>query len=145
MANEALKFEQLKDFLSDLVLDLEKKVPYASGLAMRRQGQRLSVSTRQSAINPESPWLGLILTLWNGRQFYELSDNRMDARALRESALGLAARAAAEASGPVLKELDPGEPLEKDFQSPCRRDPAVVPLKEKLDYARGVQSALQAA
>src|SRR6185436_1220371 len=91
-----LEFGQLKDFFSALVGDLEKVVPYASALAMRRQGLRVSVSSRQSSINPENPWLGLVLTLWNGRQFYELSDNRMDPVALRRDALALAARAMAE-------------------------------------------------
>lgn len=142
---ETLEFGQLKDFFSDLVRELEKVVPYASALAMRRQGIRVSVSTRQSAINPENPWLGLVLTLWNGRQFYELSDNRMDPAALRRDALALAARAMAEARGPVLKEIDPGEALEKDYAGTSRRDPLTVPLKEKLDYAKSLQALVQAA
>jgi TldD protein len=142
--SEALGFEDLKDYLGKLVRDLEKKVPYASALAMRQQGLRVAVSTRQSSINPENPWQGLVLTLWNGSQFYELSSNRLDPKALREEAMALAARAMAEA-GPVLKDLDPGEKLDQDFEAPAQRDPLSVSLEEKLALAKSIQAALQSA
>jgi TldD protein len=144
MSERTLEFSQLKDFFSELVRELEKVVPYASGLAMRRQGTRVSVSTRQSAANPESPSQGAVLTLWNGSQFYELSDNRLEPGALRREALALARRAAAEAAGGDRKELDLGEPLEKDFAAPAQKDPLTLPLKEKLAYARKIQESLQA-
>jgi TldD protein len=142
---DELKFGELREFLAELIPQLEKSVPYAAGFASRKEGQRVMASSTQGSVTPEPPHPGLVLSLWNGERFYEYASNRFSASKIREEALALAKRAASEKSGAKAVELDPGEKLEKDFVLPLKQDPRKVSLTEKQAYAKSLQQALAKA
>lgn len=128
---------ELKERLSDLVAHLETIVPYAAALHKKRSGVRISVNRVQEAVEPEDPAQGLVVTLWNGQAFYEYAANDWDWKTLK-STLTDTARAAAAArdkSRPIT-EIDPGAEVRKDFQSSFEKDPAAVPLADRLTLAR---------
>jgi TldD protein len=135
-------FSDLRGFLPELVRELEKKVPYASAFAARKEGVRVVVSSAQMSATSEPPATGVDITLWNGEQFFEYASNRLDKGLIRKEALELAARAAASAKTDKPIVLDPGEKLEKDFQTPVKLAPKKVELKDKMAYARSLQQAL---
>lgn len=144
MSNAELKFDDLRGFLADLIPRLEKELPYAAGFASRKEGVRVMQSSTQSAVTPEIPHPGLVITLWNGECFYEYASNRFDAKAITDESLALARRAAGDRKGKAL-DLDAGEKLEKDFSLPFKTDPRKVSLKEKQDYAKSLQAGLAKA
>ncbi|MES2202704.1 MAG: TldD/PmbA family protein, partial [candidate division FCPU426 bacterium] len=142
---KGLGFGDLRDFLGGMVKELEKKVPYASAFAARKEGVRVVVSSAQMNITPEAPATGLDLTLWNGEQFFEYACNRLDATAIRAEALALADKAMKMRGKSPAIDIDPGEKLEKDFATPAKKALHAVPLKEKQAYAKGLQQALAGA
>jgi TldD protein len=91
----------------------------------------------QENVEPEDPEQGLVITLWNGQQFFEYSTNNLDWDNVRTEALQLAntARAAITPKKPKTK-LNPGPKLKKDFSVPKKAPPALS-LEKKLDIARG--------
>ncbi len=122
---------ELKERLADLVGALEKKVPYACALYKKSSGTRLSVNRFQESIESEDPAQGLVVTLWNGRTFYEHAVNRWEWPALKDDLLRLASNAAAE--GPKKgAAIDPGPETHTDFSSPFGISPDSIALKERL-------------
>jgi TldD protein len=147
MTQECLRFEDLKDFLSSLVPQLEAHVPYAAGLGQRRQGLRAQVASAQSQLIPEPSTAGLVLTLFNGRQFYELSHSLAPAALIREKAIALAKRAAQEAAsqGPERYQIDPGPKQDSHDETPLAKDPFKAKTEAKLARAQELQALLAAA
>jgi TldD protein len=143
--SDELKFEGLRDFFSELVGDLEGQVPYAAAFAERRDGVRVMASSTQASITPEAPHPGLSISLFNGERFYEYASNRFDAAQIRADCLALARRAASERPKGKGLEIDPGEPLQKEFSLPFKTDPRKISLKEKQDYAKSLQQGLAQA
>jgi TldD protein len=144
VAVKELDMDRLEATLAQLVAEMLKQVPYASALAIRREGTRVSVSSTQSSITPELPSAGVVFSAWNGESFFEASTNRLDVDGLAEAARGLAAWTA----GRLVKgarELDPGPPLKKSWELPLKDDPAGWTLKQKSDKARELQRRLAEA
>lgn len=127
----------LKDQLSELVAHLEKTVPYAAALHKQKSGTRVSVNRVQESVDPEDPSEGLVVTLWNGQNFYEYATNKWTWTDLKSTLTGLAKLSlkSLDKNQPA-KPVDPGTPLEKDFQTAFEIDPNARSLKEKLDLAR---------
>lgn len=123
--------------MSDLVAHLEKTVPYAAALHKTRSGTRISVNRVQEAVEPEDSAQGLVVTLWNGQAFYEYAANSWDWATLKTTLTDAArATAAAVDKSKPLGDIDPGAEVRKDFRSGFERDPAALPLAERLAIAR---------
>lgn len=130
--------------LAGLVAEMTRQVPYASALAIRREGTRVSVSSTQSAVTPELPSAGVVFSAYNGESFYEASTNRLDPDSLAACARELAAWTADH----LVREgrpLDPGPALARTWELPVKVDPAGWGLKQKLDKAEGLQARLRLA
>jgi predicted Zn-dependent protease len=127
---------KLTSHLSALIGELEKKVPYACALATKKSGTRINVNRVQENVEPEDPEQGLVITLWNGQQFFEYSTNNLEWEKVRADALALAdtARAAINPKKPKTK-INPGPKLKKDFSIP-KNVPSPVSLEKKLEIAR---------
>lgn len=127
----------MKDQLSELVASLEKTVPYASALYKKQSGVRVNVNRVQESVEPEDPAEGLVVTLWNGQQFFEYATNKWAWGELKSTLTQLAksAQASLDKKQPVT-EIDPGPALDQDFRSPVGQDPAAFPLEKKLELAR---------
>lgn len=132
---------EIKDRLSDLIKKLEKKVPYAAALHKKKTGTRVSVNRVQESVEPEDPSQGLVLTLWNGKNFLEYSTNGNNWKEIESEALTLAKRgftgsANRRKKGETPDDIDPGPVMEKDFFTPVENDPVKLPLHDKLMLAR---------
>ncbi len=123
--------DELKERLKGLVAALEKKVPYACALYKKSSGTKLAVNRLQESIESEDPARGLVVTLWNGRTFYEHAVNHWDWASLKEDLLRLASKVAVDRPK-KFRDLDPGPALEKDFVSPVRKNPESIPLADRL-------------
>lgn len=127
----------MKDQLSDLVAHLEKMVPYAATLYKKKSGTRVNVNCVQESVDPEDPAEGLVVTLWNGQNFYEYATNRWTWPDLKSTLSDLAKTSLKDLDKKLpTRPIDPGAPIEKDFQTPLQIDPASRSAKEKLDLAR---------
>ncbi len=135
----------LRAQLADIVKLIEKQVPYAAGLGLKREGVRLSVSSTQEQVYPEPANLGVVLTVFNGETFFERASNQFDAKSLKEMALTLAKEAVAARKPGSQWELDPGISMEQDFSLPCKAPGSSVSLEDKLKHARTLQAAAAAA
>lgn len=135
---------KLEALLAGIVADMMKRVPYASALAIRREGTRVSVSSTQSNVSPELPSAGVVFTAYNGESFYEASSNRLDADSLAACARQLSDWVAGRlvADG---KALDPGPSLHQSYALPVKDEPSGWSLKQKMERAAALQAALQGA
>lgn len=139
-----LDFNKLEAQLATLVEAMMKKVPYASALAIRREGTRVSVSSTQSAVTPELPSAGVVFTAYNGESFFEASTNRLDNESLARCADDLADWTASRKPKAV-KPLDMGPALRQAFELPVKIDPSSWSLKQKMTQAEGLHARLKAA
>ncbi len=133
---------KLEAQLAGLVEEMMKKVPYASALAIRREGTRVSVSSTQSSVSPELPSAGVVFSAYNGESFYEASSNRLDADSLAACARGLAEWTAGRLVK-AAKPLDPGPALRQSWELPVKDDPSGWTLKQRMDKARELQEQLR--
>lgn len=145
MADTPLAFDRLPDALADIVKQMEAEVPYASGLGLRRQGTRVAVSSTQSSVTPEPATAGVVLTAFNGACFYEASVNDLRPSALQKAGLELARWAASQRPQGALRELDPGQPLKKDYKVAAKEPLDSLSLKDRLARAQAIRDALAKA
>lgn len=127
----------MKNKLFELIKNLEKIVPYASVMHKKSTGTRVNVNKMQESVDPVNPSEGLVVTLWNGQQFYERAVNQWDwetlSGQLKEDARHV--MSAVDKNKPVT-EIDPGPSVEKDFSNQVKEDPAQAPLEKKLKLAK---------
>ncbi len=127
----------MKDQLSDLVSHLEKIVPYAAALYKKKSGTRVNVNRVQESVDPEDPSEGLVVTLSNGQNFFEYATNRWTWPELKSTLTDLAKASLKELDKKLpIKPVDPGQAIDRDFQTACKVDPSTRSAKEKLDLAR---------
>ncbi len=128
---------EFKERLSTLVNDLEKIVPYASALYKKSSGTRVNVNRMQEQIEPVDPMEGLVFTLWNGQEFFEYATNHWEWDTLGSTLKFLAQKARdRKIPGRPTTDIDPGPHMTKDFSNLIQKDPANVPLKEKIRLAK---------
>src|SRR5687767_13746858 len=80
-------------FLHDVVLDMERRVPYAAALARTRTGLRLGLRDAEQSADRMDPQEGIVLTASNGHQLEEASTDLTDVDAVRRLADDLVERA----------------------------------------------------
>src|SRR3990172_12262183 len=104
----------LKTLLRELVVDMEKTVPYACALAMETLGERVVVMTRESRVEPLDPSRGVVLTAFTGMEFLEYSTGELTPEALARAARELVKTAELSGIGGGTV-VDPGERLGKEL------------------------------
>jgi TldD protein len=118
-----------------LVFELEARFPYAAALFCSASGVRISDTGREQNASEENPARGAVFTVFDGASFAEYSTSDLEpdrlARDLRAWASGL--RSTGQAA-PREAARDP-----ETFAVGMRRDPASVPLTEKLAHVRDIQ------
>ncbi|MGH7442470.1 MAG: hypothetical protein ACREKE_07355, partial [bacterium] len=68
-------FGKLEALLVRITDSMARRIPYASALAIRREGMRATVSSTQSGLSPETPSIGVVFTAFNGESLFESSVN----------------------------------------------------------------------
>lgn len=135
------ELDKLRDFLPSLIEDMERHVPYAAALVQQQAGHTIRVDNREQHVAPADPSLGVVLSAWTGYRFAELSTTELDPDRLARMAREFVAGLTVEPGGFT---IDPGEPLEREFATPCEIDPTTVPLREKFAHCVELQARLAA-
>lgn len=135
------EFVELREFLPDLVKELEKRAPYASVLATTSQGINIEVENREQRISQLAPSQGVVLTAFNGEYFEEFATGDLSFdnlfRLSKEFANSISIKK-------ELLKIDPGKELKAHFSTECKVDPTSVPLKEKFEYVKQLHNKLEA-
>jgi len=71
---------RLRSFLPELVAEARRRVPYASVLVTRNEGQVVLKATSDERVNPLPPDPGMRITVWDGATFHSLATNRLGDR-----------------------------------------------------------------
>jgi len=134
-------------FLQDVVADMEKRVPYASALVKIEDGVRINLRDGEQQASRREPRTGVVFTVSNGSFLEEEATGDTSESALRAAAARLVERATARraarngaASG---LNIDPGEPLDRDFVTETKIDPATLSLAEKLARFESLRQRLR--
>jgi TldD protein len=130
---------ELRDFLPDLIREMERHVPYAAALVQKQSGHSITVHAREQHVEPVDPRVGVVLSAWTGHHMAELSTTQLDRDRLAAMARDFVTNLAIDADG---LPIHPGEPLEREFATACEVDPATVPLREKFDCCVEIQDRL---
>lgn len=133
-------------FLQEIVLDMERRVPYAAALARTRTGLRLGLRDAEQSADRLDPQEGVVLTVSNGYQLEESSTDLTDVDTVRKLADALVDRAIASRPGadaPRLAIATDGA-VNGDFATAMQEDPAAIPLADKLAHFDGLRRRLRA-
>lgn len=122
---------ELKPFLAELVGEMERRVPYAAALATENIGERITVSTREQRAEAVDPSIGVVFTVFNGRNFAEAATNDLSKDNLRQTAMRLTEDAARDRADTGVT-IEPGDAMVKDFSVAGKIDNASIPLSEKV-------------
>lgn len=122
---------ELKPLLAELVGEMERMVPYAAALATENTGERITVSTREQRAESVDPSIGVVFTVFNGRNFAEAATSDLSKENLRRTAVRLAEDAAGDRADTGVK-IEPGDPLIKDFFVASKINNTAIPLSEKV-------------
>ncbi|MEW6328251.1 MAG: TldD/PmbA family protein [Thermodesulfobacteriota bacterium] len=132
----------LKFLLADLVFDMEKKVPYASALAMETEGEKVTVETHEQRADSLHPRRGVVFTVFTGRHFMEAATDDLRPEMLKKTAQDLVKKAEdlIRYDGPV---IDPGEMTDKEFYIQRGIKNEDIPLLQKMDLCRVYKDRLE--
>ncbi len=133
---------ELKSILRELVVEMERTVPYAAALAMETLGERVVVMTRESRVEPLDPSRGVVFTVSTGRELIEYSTGDLTPDSLRRAARELVKTAEFAGIGGDLA-IDPGPALEKDFIVEEKIPNSSVPLADKVARCSEYRERLQ--
>jgi TldD protein len=118
-----------------LVAELEARFPYAAAFFSGGSGVRIGDTGREQTASQEPPARGVVFTVYDGASFVEYSSSDLEpdqlARDVRAWAGGLHSPGQSATREPL---RDP-----ETFAVTMRRDPASVPLAEKLAHVREIQ------
>ncbi len=120
----------LGDDLAAIVADLRRKFPYASALFMSSAGVSISRDRNGKRVSEAGfPSRGVTLRVFDGAVFHEAGVGGTSRDALREAARGLLRDVPA---GKALHRIAPLPPLVRSWSERGQRDPAAVPLAERV-------------
>jgi TldD protein len=139
-----IMIKTLNFLLADLVFDMEKKVPYASALAMETEGEKVTVETHEQKAEPLPPQRGVVFTLFTGRHFMEAATNDLRPEMLKKTAQDLVKKAEdlIRYDGPV---IDPGEMTDQEFYVQRQIKNEDIPLARKIDLCRSCKDRVERA
>lgn len=130
------KLSELKPLFQELVREMEKRVPYASALAVRQVATSISFDDQTQEIDEVLPSEGAVFTVYNGAWLEESSTSDLSPANLRAVAMALAKSARRRPRGRGGPEIDPGEGGDLSFRTPCSKDPTALPLKEQFSWVQ---------
>ncbi|HKS70696.1 MAG TPA: TldD/PmbA family protein [Ktedonobacterales bacterium] len=123
----------------DLVAELEPRFPYAAALLSGQSGVQITDRGAEQQANEVPPTLGIVFTIYDGRSFNEYATGTLDPDALAREARAWAAELQPRSGGPAMTGAGYATLAGSDwrrFTAEGARDPATVPLSEKLALAR---------
>ena len=131
MQNLSKELLKVRCFLPELIAELEKYVPYASALVRHHIGSVVGRDLNEHFARQSYPYLGMVLTAFDGETFWELAINNLDKDYIFQKAKQFVKQI------PSKKEvytINPGEKIEKHFINDIKKPIDNITLKEKLDY-----------
>ena len=133
-------------FLHDVVLDMERRIPYAAALARTRTGLRLNLRDAEQSADRMDPQEGIVLTASNGHQLEEASTDLTDVDAVRRLADDLVERTLAAKAADDTPRLDIASDgaATGDFATSLHEDPGSISLADKLSRFDGLRRQLRA-
>lgn len=126
--------ELLAPVLHDLVLQIERKLPYASALVTSSRSLNVSSSSRDERISETGPTAGAVFSAWNGEFFEEVATGDLSPDGLAAAARELAAKAVRHGDGVVAVPAGPAGTL--SYRTPQKIDTETVSLEEKIALCR---------
>src|SRR5690348_13770454 len=125
--------------VQDLVADLEPRFPYAAALLSGQSGAQITDTGQEQRANEVPPTQGIVFTVYDGRGFVEYATSTLIPDALAYEVRAWAATVRPHSGGPVMSGAGYATITGSDwqrFQTEDKRDPAMVPLSEKLALVR---------
>jgi TldD protein len=123
-------------WLTDVVANLERAVPYAAALATASSGVRLALRDGEQSVSRRDPSEGVVLTASDGYALEEVATGATDEGSVRAAAQSLLDslrnRREGRRGASTAFEVSPGAPIDADFETPALIDPASLSLAEKL-------------
>ena len=123
----------------DLVAELEPRFPYAAALLSGQSGVQITDRGAEQQANEVPPTLGIVFTVYDGRSFNEYATSTLDPDVLAREVRAWAAELQPRSGGPTMTGAGYATLAGGDwrrFATEGARDPATVPLSEKLALAR---------
>jgi TldD protein len=144
-ASTAAQLRERFAFLSEIVAEMERQVPYAAAMMRTRSGLRLNLRDAEQSVERQDPQEGIVLTVSNGYGLEEAATDATDAAPVRQLALELVERARAfrPAEGQPRLEIAGDGAVSDDFATPMERDPADLPLADKVERYEAVRRSLR--
>jgi len=119
--------------IRELIVDAERKVPYASVSCFEGESMEIRVDRKDEKISNPKANRGLVLTMFNGEYFHEFATDTDDPegwpRFFRTAADSVSRR-------PSKYQIPTGEPGETTYRTEERIDPDRMSAVEKLDLMR---------
>lgn len=133
--------ETLTATLIELVGELERRFPYAAAVLSGTSGIQIQDSGDEQHAAQVNPSRGVVFTVYDGHAFFELARGDLAVDGLVRAVRAWAGQLRPRTDGPPLAagaSIAP-DAIEATFQVPMERNPARVPLAEKLALARALQ------
>lgn len=133
--------------VQDLVAEQEARFPYAAALLSSQSGVQISDTGREQQANEVPPTRGIVFTVYDGRSFVEYATSTLTPDALAREVRGWAADVRSRSGGPAITGAGHATIAGSDwrhFHTEALRDPAGVPLSEKLAMVRDVGARARA-
>jgi TldD protein len=146
-ARDAATASRLRDrfgYLSDVVAEMERHLPYATAMARTRTGLRIGLRDAEQSADRLDPQEGVVLTVSNGHRLEEASTDLTDADAVRRLARDLVDRASTPVGvdEPRLEIATDGAAT-GDYATPMAIDPDTMPLADKIAHFDGLRRRLR--
>lgn len=136
----------LREFLPNLIEEMERRVPYASVVVLSTTGTHIAVDATKESIDPKMPLVGAVITVYDGERLWEHATHDLSRDNLYRRAMELVEQALPIKAG---LPLQLGEKREGHFTANALRRPEDVSLQEKLElckerlaFARGLDPRL---
>jgi predicted Zn-dependent protease len=123
----------------DLVAELEPRFPYAAALVSGKTGVQITDRGSEQQANEVPPSRGIVFTVYDGRGFVEYATSVLTPDTLAREVRAWAADLRPRSGGPAITGAGYTTIAGSDwrrFHTAGRRDPATIPLSEKLAMVR---------
>jgi TldD protein len=132
---------KIQSVLEEAVHELEKSFPYAQASFSEDEGLAATVSNKEIRVSEVAPRRGAVIAAWNGRYSSEIGISDVTQDSIRDVVRTLKAKIAPD---PDPIHMDPGESWTGDYFSTFEEDPFSIPLQDKLDHMKLLQTKLAA-
>ena len=139
--------DPLYQTMQDLVAELEPRFPYAAALLSGQSGVQITDTGREQRANEVPPTRGVVFTIYDGRSFVEYATSTLAPDALAREVRAWAADVHPRSGGPEMSGAGYATLAGSDwrsFSTETTRDPATVPLSEKLALVRDLGARARA-